>query len=201
MSLGLPRTLVAALSVCIVACTGCGPKPARTDSDAKSSSAKEASSAPQEAEDQPGLGRISLKGTTLTGSDAKGNIVWRAEADTADWDEEAETAFLAGVECTFLEAGQPVSRYAAGKMTAHFSEARRRLHFSGNVRAESMVSPATAEFRQATYLWDEKRLTDARPVLLTRGATKITGDRLEADIGLRRVQVYGNPGRVSLLAE
>lgn len=139
------------------------------------------------------LGRITLRGSTLTGADAQGHVLWRAKAKSIDLDEEGRRASLNQVRCTFLEANKPVSQFSAGKMTAYFSEGARRLQFSESVRAESLLSQAVAKFGQVTYLWDEHRIVNAKPVEFTKGASRLTGALLEGDVALRHVEVSGAP--------
>lgn len=150
------------------------------------------------AEKTPRYGLITLKGTTLTGADAQGDILWRAEAKRVDFDESAERADLDGVACTFVEEGKDVSCFRAGKMTVHFAGSDRRLLLTGKVHAESLASQAVADFDRVTYLWDRKRLVDAAPVELTKGSARLVGTLLEGDVALRRVRIVGKPAALSV---
>ena len=192
MSSAAPRLLLALALAGAIGYCACGrQRPSPTPGDAASPSGRQTKAA--KGDEKPRYGVITLKGTTLTGADAHGHVRWRAKAKSIDLDEEGRRASLNQVSCTFLEADKPVSRFDAGKMTAYFSEGGRRLQFSESVRAESLLSQAVAKFGQVTYLWDEHRIVNAKPVEFTRGASRLTGSLLEGDVALRRVEVSGAP--------
>jgi len=149
------------------------------------------------AETKRHYGRIAIDGTTLTGADAAGEPLWRATAARVDFDETSQRATLGDVECAFFDHGALCSRYRAGELTVDYGPARRQLRFARQVRAESLTTGAAAAFGQATYLWDERRLVDARPVELTKGDMRIRGTLLEGDVDLRKARVTGEPARLT----
>lgn len=117
-----------------------------------------------------------------------GEAMLEAEMKRGEYDKENEIARLWGVRCQLMDEGQPVSGVEAERLEFLLKE--NRALFGGAVRAWSEKEGVEIECEDLFWEVGEKRLHSDRPAKFQRGKMTMEGNRLEADLGLRRVGLY-----------
>lgn len=158
------------LALVAIAVAGCAPE-RRAASPAPSPSAE-----------------IELSGAHLS-EHADGRKVWELAAERVAYRNTTGVADLYGVTAGFYEDGALASRVKAPHAT--YVRDGGKLALDGGVRVES--ADAASGFEAATAAWGEKacKLTAAGGVKFWRKASELKAARLEADRGLRAVELTG----------
>ncbi len=133
-------------------------------------------------------------------ADPAGKRLWRASARSIEWDYDRQQALLRDVQCQFTDEGKLALEARAPVVIAYLGE--RRVVLLGGVgppRAKSRGgvtarAPATKTFLRADRIeWDvrSKEVYATGNVKYVRSDFVLTGERLRADLDLRKARLEG----------
>lgn len=122
-------------------------------------------------------------------ADPTGKRLWRAFAQTIEWDYDKQQAVLRDVQCRFTQDGELALEARAPLATAYIEE--RRVVLTDGVTARA---PATETYLQARQLeWNvrEQEVYATGNVKYVRGNFALSGSRLHADLALKKARLEG----------
>jgi len=150
----------------------------------------------QAAETAPGeQGKVesNLKATAESAqiwlTDARGERVWEARAESIDLDDEKKVAWLKQVKCTFVKKGRTLLSVQAGSVQVDYQ--KRVISLADGVRAVSPVTRGSLQADQLTWAAKQKKLSGRGNLKFSQGKVSVTGDSVVADTALKRVKVTG----------
>lgn len=115
------------------------------------------------------------------------SLLWRAQMQAAEYQQDTAIGRLWGAECTLMENGQPAASVSAQQTI--WMPATQTLHFKGKVVAYSASQQVELAAAELTWFWDRGDII-AKDVSLQRGQVCVTARRAIADTALRRVRLY-----------
>ncbi len=126
---------------------------------------------------------------------ANGGVRWDIRAESVDADSRQNQAVLGNISADYFEDGAAAYRIAARSAT--FDWADGSVEFEGGVMLQGKDGTLLSCDR---LTWSTKRnlAVAAGHVSYEAGGTMVRGDRLEADLSLRRVRVSGGVRMQSL---
>lgn len=135
-----------------------------------------------------GEARVEIGTNRLVAYSPTGEMVFQAEMQRAEYDKRGEVATLWGVNCSLMENGRPVTAVEAERLQFFLRE--NRGLFGGTVRMWSEAQKTEIKCQDVSWEVEEKRVWSDRPAEFKRGNLRMEGNRLEADIALRKVSLY-----------
>jgi len=137
----------------------------------------------------PGTGpRLEIGPNRLVGYSPSGEVLFEAQMEGGEYDKEHESARLWGVKCSMMEQGAAVSAVESDRMD--FFLKQNKALFGGAVRVWS--EKQGVEIRCEDLAWDigQKVLHSDKPAQFQWREVKMQGNRVDADLTLRRVSLY-----------
>jgi LPS export ABC transporter protein LptC len=122
-------------------------------------------------------------------ADPAGKRVWRASAQSIDWDYDKQQAVLRDVQCQFIEDGKLALEARAPLVTAYTGE--RRVALEGGVTARAPATQTSLRADRLQWNVEDKEVYATGNVKYVRGNIALTGPRLRADLALKRARLEG----------
>ncbi len=142
--------------------------------------------APPQVEDQPPA-LVEFKGADLR-QEEDGRLVWKLTAEKIMMNPQTKVVYLENAEALFTE-GENQIHVKAEK--GELDNTKKTIVLIGSVEIRSNED-AYVNAKNLRYDGDTELLTITDGVILRRGDITLTGDKLEADRGLRNAKVSGN---------
>lgn len=122
-------------------------------------------------------------------ADPAGKRLWRASAQSIDWDYDKQQAVLHGVKCVFTENDKPTLEAQAPLVKADIK--RREVVLEDGVTARSLITRTSLRADRMEWKAKDKEVYATGNVKYARGDFVITGERLRADLALKRARLVG----------
>ncbi|MBI4279458.1 MAG: LPS export ABC transporter periplasmic protein LptC [Armatimonadetes bacterium] len=137
----------------------------------------------------PGAPYLEIRGTAVTGSDARGRRQWDLRAQSLVVDDAKDVMHMDQVTGTLFRQGAPAITLQAGTGVVRLRT--RVVEMGGGVEATS-ADGRRLRAQQMTWSATEDRLVATGGVTFREGNTTINADRLESDVSLQRTRFSGN---------
>ncbi|MDQ7842478.1 MAG: LPS export ABC transporter periplasmic protein LptC [Armatimonadota bacterium] len=131
---------------------------------------------------------LRIEGTTLSGTDPRGNLVWEIRATTLEVDRARERIVMTSVTGQFYQAHRPRLAFAAP--TAVFHTRRRDVELTGGVTARTSDG-RTLRAARIRYLPADRVIVASGDVVLTQPGVWIRADEVRTDPALNRQRFSG----------
>lgn len=132
--------------------------------------------------------RVEIGPNKFVGYSPTGEVIFQAEMTRGEYDRSSGAARLWGVKCQIMEREQQLIAVEAERLDFFFQEDR--AVFEGQVRACSEKEGVEVTCEDLHWDVKAKTLYSDKPAKFRRGATIMEGNRLEADVGLKKVSLY-----------
>lgn len=157
------------------------------------STSTESGQARETAPDEQGKQESKLKAVSESAqiwlTDAKGERVWEAKAESVNLDDARKVAWLKKVRCSFIKKGQTLLSVRAGSVEVDYE--KRRIYLAERVQAVSPITRGSLTGDRLT--WDSKRrkLSGRGNLKFSQGRVSVTGDSVVSDTALKQVKMTG----------
>ena len=137
----------------------------------------------------PAGAHAEVKGGEIVVASPEGARLWRASAATIEWDYDKQQAVLHDVNCVFSEKDKPTLEAQAPLVKADIK--RREVVLEGGVTARSLITRTSLRADRMEWKAKDKEVYATGNVKYARGDFVITGERLRADLALKRARLVG----------
>jgi LPS export ABC transporter protein LptC len=134
--------------------------------------------------------RAQVKVGEIVVGDPTGKRLWRASAKVIDYDYDKAQAVLRDVQCVFAQDNEPALEGRAPLATAFLEQ--HRVVLTGGVVARAPTTGASFRADRVEWNTKNKEVSASGGVKYVQRGLVISGDRLLADLELKRARLEGH---------